>query len=131
VYDPVGGAFAEPALRSMAWKGRYLVIGFAAGEIPKLPLNLTLLKGCSIVGVFYGAFRSAEPARYMELKNELVDWLAQGRIRPAITARYPLERAAEALRLIADRRAVGKIMLSTALGRAAASSDHSQQGDSP
>ena len=117
VYDPVGGAYAEPALRSMAWRGRYLVIGFTTGEIPKLPLNLVLLKGCSIVGVFYGGFAQAEPARYDAFMQELVGWLAEGRIAPAITARYPLERAAEALRVVADRRATGKIMLTTALGR--------------
>ncbi len=117
VYDPVGGAYAEPALRSMAWRGRYLVIGFTTGEIPKLPLNLVLLKGCSIVGVFYGGFAQAEPARYDAFMQELVGWLADGRIKPAITARYPLERAAEALRVVADRRATGKIMLTTALGR--------------
>lgn len=117
VYDPVGGVYAEPALRSMAWRGRYLVIGFTTGEIPKLPLNLVLLKGCSIVGVFYGGFSQAEPARYDAFMQELVGWLADGRIKPAITARYPLERAAEALRVVADRRATGKIMLTTALGR--------------
>ena len=117
VYDPVGGAYAEPALRSMAWRGRYLVIGFTTGEIPKLPLNLVLLKGCSIVGVFYGGFAQAEPARYDAFMQELVGWLADGRIKPAITARYPLERAAEALRVVADRRATGKIMLTTTLGR--------------
>lgn len=117
VYDPVGGPYTEPALRSMAWRGRYLVIGFTAGEIPKPPLNLALLKGCSIVGVFYGGFAQAEPARYEAFMQELVGWLAEGRIRPAITARFPLERGTEALRLVADRRATGKIMLTTALGR--------------
>lgn len=117
VYDPVGGPYTEPALRSMAWRGRYLVIGFTAGEIPKLPLNLLLLKGCSAVGVFYGAFAQAEPERYGALMQELVGWLAEGRIRPAITARYPLEQAAQALRMVADRRATGKIVLTTALGR--------------
>jgi len=118
VYDPVGGDYAEPALRSIAWRGRYLVIGFTAGAIPKLPLNLVLLKGCSIVGVFYGGFAKAEPARYDDFMQELVGWLAEGRLRPTITARYPLEEAAQALRVVADRRATGKIMLSTALGRA-------------
>jgi NADPH2:quinone reductase len=87
VYDPVGGAYAEPALRSMAWRGRYLVIGFTAGEIPKLALNLVLLKGCAIVGVFYGGFSAAEPQRHELLMQELLGWLADGRIRPAITAR--------------------------------------------
>ncbi len=110
VYDPVGGEYAEPALRGMAWNGRYLVIGFTAG-IPKLPLNLALLKGCSIVGVFYGAFARAEPQRYAALREQLVGWLAEGRVKPAITARYPLERAAEALRIVADRKALGKIVL--------------------
>ena len=119
VYDPVGGRHSEPALRGMAWRGRYLVIGFATGEIPKPPLNLALLKGCSIVGVFYGAFVKAEPQRYRELRSELVGWLADGKIRPAITARYPLERAAQALRVVADGRAMGKIVVTTAAGRAA------------
>jgi NADPH2:quinone reductase len=117
VYDPVGGPYTEPALRSMAWRGRYLVIGFTAGEIPKPPLNLALLKGCSIVGVFYGGFAQAEPQRYEAFMQELVGWLAEGRIRPAITARFPLERGIEALRLVADRKATGKIMLTTAQGR--------------
>jgi NADPH2:quinone reductase len=116
VYDPVGGDYAEPALRAMAWRGRYLVIGFTAG-IPKLPLNLPLLKGCSVVGVFYGHFARVEPELYAQLRAQLVGWLAQGRISPAITARYPLEQAREALRLVADRKAVGKIVLTTALGR--------------
>jgi NADPH:quinone reductase len=116
VYDPVGGDYAEPALRGMAWGGRYLVIGFTAG-IPKLPLNLPLLKGCSIVGVFYGAFAKKFPQRYATLRAELVGWLADGRVRPAVTARYPLEQAAEALRVVAARQAIGKIVLTTKLGR--------------
>ena len=120
VYDPVGGAYTEPALRSMAWRGRYLVIGFTAGEIPKPALNLVLLKGCAIVGVFYGGFAVAEPERYQVFMEELVGLLASGSIRPAITARYPLEQAVQALRTVADRKATGKIMLTTALGRAAA-----------
>lgn len=117
VYDPVGGAFTEPALRSMAWNGRYLVIGFTSGEIPRPPLNLALLKGCSIVGVFYGGFAQAQPERYDVLMQELLGWLAAGRIAPRITGRYPLEEAAKALRLVADRQATGKIILTTALGR--------------
>lgn len=116
VYDPVGGDYAEPALRGMAWGGRYLVIGFTAG-IPRLPLNLPLLKGCNIVGVFYGAFAKRFPQRYAQLRSELVAWLAEGKIRPAVTARYPLEEAAEALRVVAARKAIGKIVLTTALGR--------------
>jgi len=116
VYDPVGGDYAEPALRAMAWGGRYLVIGFTAG-IARLPMNLPLLKGCSIVGVFYGQFGKAQPQRYEALRAELVGWLAEGRIRPTITARYPLEEAARALRQVADRKVLGKIVLTTALGR--------------
>jgi len=116
VYDPVGGDYAQPALRGMAWGGRYLVIGFTAG-IPKLPMNLPLLKGCSIVGVFYGAFAKRFPARYAALRAQLVDWFAEGRVRPAITALLPLEEAAKALRLVAGRQAIGKIVLTTALGR--------------
>jgi len=117
VYDPVGGAYTEPALRSMAWGGRYLVIGFTAGEIPRPPLNLPLLKGCSIVGVFYGGFSEHEPQRYQTLLDELMQWLAQGRVRPAITSRRPLEEAAAALEDVAARRVIGKIVLTTALGR--------------
>lgn len=116
VYDPVGGDYAEPALRATAWDGRYLVIGFTAG-IPKLPLNLPLLKGCSIVGVFYGAFAKADPQRYAQLRQQLVDWLAQGKVRPAITQRFALEDAAQALRIVAQRQALGKIVLTTEAGR--------------
>ena len=119
VYDPVGGAYTEAAVRSMAWKGRLLVIGFTTGEIPKIALNLTLLKGCSLVGVFYGAFAEKEPARHRVLMDELLGWLGSGRIRPAVTAHYPLEQASLALRELADRRATGKIVITTALGRAA------------
>ncbi len=118
VYDPVGGDYAEPALRSLAWNGRFLVIGFTAGEIPRIALNLPLLKGASIVGVFYGGFRSAEPERAEALLAELVGWLEAGRIRPAITSLRPLEEAPLALREVADRKAKGKIVLTTARGRA-------------
>jgi NADPH:quinone reductase len=117
VYDPVGGPSTELALRGMAWGGRLLVIGFASGDIPRLPLNLPLLKGCSIVGVSYGGFAEHEPARHLALLKELLQWLAEDRLRPAITSRRPLEEAAAALREIAARRAVGKIVLTTALGR--------------
>ena len=95
------------------WKPVYV-----AHAVVFVPLNLALLKGCSIVGVFYGAFRSAEPARYAELRDELVGWLGEGRIRPTITTRLPLECAALALQLVGSRRAIGKILLTTALGRA-------------
>jgi NADPH2:quinone reductase len=111
VFDPVGGPFAEPALRGMAWDGRYLVIGFAAGEIPRIPLNLTLLKGCAIVGVFWGAFTAREPARNREHLEELFGWFGDGKIRPHVSATYPLERAAAALDDLIQRRAAGKVVL--------------------
>lgn len=117
VYDPVGGAYTEAALRSMAWEGRLLVIGFTAGEIPRPPLNLPLLKGCSIVGVFYGGFTDREPARSAALMDDLLGWLRERRIKPHITSRRPIEEAALALQEIADRQALGKIVLTTALGR--------------
>lgn len=118
VYDPVGGHYSEIALRSMAWKGRLLVIGFSAGDIPKLPLNLALLKGCSIVGVFHGGFQRNEPEAYQAQMAELFALVAQGQLKPAITARYPLEQTVDALRDIAARRVTGKIVLVTERGRA-------------
>jgi NADPH2:quinone reductase len=113
VYDPVGGALSEAALRSMAWRGRFLVIGFAAGPIPSIPLNLTLLKGCSIVGVFWGAFVRNEPKRNEEELRELVAWVHEGKLRPRISAVYPLERCAEALQQVMDRKVTGKFVLTT------------------
>ncbi len=114
VYDPVGGPYTEPALRSLAWRGRLLVVGFAAGDIPKIPLNLTLLKGCSIVGVFWGEFARREPDRFAESMRQLGRWFAEGKVRPHISATFPLERAADALRLMADRKVTGKVVLSVA-----------------
>lgn len=116
VYDPVGGDFAEQAVRSMGWKGRYLVIGFTAGDISRIPLNLTLLKGCSLVGVFYGRFRKEEPERAQAMMDELTGWLVSGDVRPAITARRPLQEAPQALRDIADRKVLGKVVLMTDRG---------------
>lgn len=112
-YDPVGGSYAEPAVRSMAWGGRYLVIGFAAGDIPRIPLNLVLLKSCALVGVFFGAFTMREPARNAELWSELSGWLAAGKVRTPIAATYPLERAADALEDLLARRVIGKAVLVT------------------
>lgn len=109
-YDPVGGDYAEPALRAMGWRGRYLVIGFPAG-IPKIPLNLALLKGCDIVGVFWGAFAKREPRAFAAQVQALIDLHAAGRIRPRISARYPLADAAKALQVVAARKAIGKIVL--------------------
>jgi len=113
VYDPVGGPYSEPALRDMAWKGRFLVVGFAAGDIPKVPLNLTLLKGCSIVGVFWGSFTRNEPDRNRENNWELMAMYAAGKIKPHIHATYPLERAAEALNEVLNKRVTGKVVLVT------------------
>ncbi len=111
VYDPVGGAYAETALRGTAWNGRYLVVGFAAGDIPKIPLNLVLLKGCQIVGVFWGAFTAREPERHQANVAELMAWFRAGKIKPHVSATYPLERAAEALNAMAERRVMGKVVL--------------------
>jgi NADPH2:quinone reductase len=111
VYDPVGGRYTESALRSLAWRGRLLVVGFASGEIPKVPLNLPLLKGCSIVGVFWGEFSRREPDRYAEAVRGLRRLFAGGELNPHISAILPLERAPEALRLMADREVTGKLVL--------------------
>jgi NADPH2:quinone reductase len=113
VYDPVGGPYSEPALRDMAWNGRFLVVGFAAGEIPKVPLNLALLKGCSIVGVFWGAFTRNEPERNRANNEELMRLYLAGRIKPHIHATYPLERAAQALNEVLYKRVSGKVVLTT------------------
>jgi len=110
VYDCVGGDHAEQALRAIAWEGRFLVIGFTAG-IPSIPLNLTLLKSCQIVGVFYGAMTAREPARAAEISDRLIDWLASGKLQPYVSARYPLDRAGEALRSMMDRTVVGKVVI--------------------
>jgi NADPH:quinone reductase len=111
VCDPVGGPSSELALRSTAWGGRFLVVGFAAGEIPKIPLNLPLLKGCTIVGVSWGGFMRREPARYRAGVNQLCQWYREGRLKPHIDRTFPLERAAEALTLMATRNVTGKVVL--------------------
>ncbi len=113
IYDPVGGPYTEPALRSIAWRGRLLVVGFAAGDIPIIPLNLTLLKGCAIVGVYWGDFARREPERFAAAMDQLGRWHAEGRIRPHVSATFPLERAAEALQLMAERKVSGKLVLTT------------------
>jgi NADPH2:quinone reductase len=111
VYDPVGGPYSEPALRSTAWDGRFLVIGFASGEIPKIPLNIPLLKGCQVVGVFWGSFVAREPERHRVNTTELFRWWQQGKLRPHVSSTYPLERAAEAMRELADRKAKGRVVV--------------------
>ncbi len=110
VYDAVGGDYAEPSVRALAWNGRYLVIGFPAG-IPKIPLNLTLLKSCQIVGVFWGAFTMREPVKNAEYIAELFQFYKDGKIRPRITACFPLKQAADALTLLQERKATGKVVL--------------------
>jgi NADPH2:quinone reductase len=111
IYDPVGGAYAEAAIRSIAWGGRFLVIGFAAGEIPKLPLNLVLLKGCDVRGVFWGQFTERHPEKHRANMAELVQWCADGKLSAHVHAVYPLEQIADALKALVDRKAMGKILL--------------------
>jgi NADPH2:quinone reductase len=111
VFDPVGGPFSEPALRATGWGGRFLVVGFAAGDIPRIPLNLTLLKGCSIVGVFWGSFTEHDPARHHEYIRELLNWFAEGKLKPLVSATYPLTRAADALNAMMQRKVMGKVAL--------------------
>jgi NADPH2:quinone reductase len=111
VYDPVGGPYSEPALRDMAWNGRFLVVGFAAGDIPKVPLNLPLLKGCAIVGVFWGAFTRTEAERNRRNNDELMRLYLAGKVKPHIHATYPLERAAQALNEVLYKRVSGKVVL--------------------
>ncbi|HSQ04419.1 MAG TPA: NADPH:quinone oxidoreductase family protein [Burkholderiales bacterium] len=113
VYDPVGGPYSELALREIAWGGRLLVIGFTAGDIPKIPLNLPLLKCASIVGVWIGSFAKRDPARHRANIHELWKWLAEGRIRPHVWGTYPLEKAADALNALAERKVAGKVLLTT------------------
>ncbi|MBK9081137.1 MAG: NADPH:quinone oxidoreductase family protein [Rhizobiales bacterium] len=111
VYDPVGGDLAEAALRATAWKGRFLVVGFAAGTIPKIPLNLTLLKGCDIRGVFWGEFIRREPQAHRDNMAQLLAWVAGGQLSAHVHAVYPLERIAEALGAISRREAQGKVLI--------------------
>src|SRR2546425_6490711 len=113
VYDAVGGKFSEPALRTLNWNGRFLVVGFATGEIPKIPLNLTLLKGCSIVGVFWGAFMRKEPGASAQNHAQLMTWLTTGKLKPLISAVYPLAQAPRALKDLVERKAKGKVVLVT------------------
>jgi NADPH:quinone reductase len=111
VYDPVGGPYTEPAFRSLAWRGRHLVVGFAAGEIPKLPLNLALLKGASLVGVFWGDFARRQPKEFAHSIRQLARWYAEGKLKPHVSQTMPLEKAAEALKLMAARQVKGKLVL--------------------
>jgi NADPH2:quinone reductase len=111
LFDPVGDDYAEPALRAMAWQGRYLVVGFAAGQIPRIPLNLVLLKGCDVLGVSWSGAATRDPKGTLADVNLLANWIAEGKLKPHISAKFPLEHANEALRLLMDRGACGKIVV--------------------
>ncbi|SPB16984.1 NADPH:quinone oxidoreductase [Caballeronia novacaledonica] len=111
IFDPVGGAYAEPAFRSIGWRGRYLVVGFANGEIPKLPFNLALLKGASIVGVFWGGHMQREHAIADREFATMVDWIKSGKLRPVVTKRYSLDDTPRALDDMMNRRVTGKIVI--------------------
>ncbi|WP_028224775.1 NADPH:quinone oxidoreductase family protein [Paraburkholderia ferrariae] len=111
IYDPVGGEYAEPAFRSIGWRGRYLVVGFANGEIPKLPLNLTLLKGASLVGVFWGDFARREPKHNAAAFAQMVGWIGEGKLKPYVSKRYTLADTAQALKDMASRKVTGKIVI--------------------
>jgi NADPH2:quinone reductase len=111
IYDPVGGRHTEAALRSLAWRGRLLVVGFADGNIPQIPANHLLIKGASAVGVFWGEFARREPQANQVMLTELFGWLAQGRLKPHVSRRYPLAEAREALSALLERRAVGKLVI--------------------
>ena len=111
IYDPVGGHFSELALRAIAWKGRHLVVGFANGKIPKIPINLTLLKGASIVGVFWGAFAQKEPKKSIENIQQLLTWFVNGDVKPHINKTYSLQDAPKALEDMMNRKVKGKIVI--------------------
>jgi NADPH2:quinone reductase len=111
IYDPVGGDLAEPAFRSIAWRGRYLVIGFAAGPIPSLPLNLALLKGASVVGVFWGDFARREPQANEAMMRELVRWVQQGKIKPVIDRTMPMSELKAAYARMTSRQVMGKLVM--------------------
>ena len=111
IYDPVGGDYAEPALRSIAWRGRYLVVGFAAGNIPQIPLNLALLKGASIVGVFWGDFAKREPGNNAAMMNTLVQWYVDKKIKPHIDCTMPMDQLPQAYRRMSERLVMGKLVM--------------------
>lgn len=114
VYDPVGGGYTEAAFRSIGWRGRHLVVGFAAGDIPALPANLALLKGAALIGVFWGDYARREPAKLFADVVQLLAWLRAGKVKPEISGVYPLERGAEAIQALLDRKATGKLVITMA-----------------
>jgi NADPH2:quinone reductase len=111
IFDPVGGSFAEASLRSIAWEGRFLVIGFAAGDIPKMPLNLPLLKACDIRGVFWGAWAARNPVKNRANLEKLINWTAEGKLSSHVHATFPLAKAADAMGVLSSRKAMGKVIL--------------------
>jgi len=111
IYDPVGGPYSEPALRSIAYRGRHLVVGFAAGDIPKLPWNLILLKSASVVGVFWGDFARREPKMNLAAMREMLGWMAEGKLKPLVSKRYALAETAQALNDMAARKVTGKVVI--------------------
>ena len=111
VYDAVGGPYSEPALRSTGWRGRFLVVGFAAGEIPKIPLNLPLLKGSSVVGVFWGEFTRREPKAFAAGIAQLGAWFREGKLKPHVSQTFPLAQVVDALKLMSARKVKGKVVL--------------------
>ena len=111
IYDPIGDCYAEPAFRAIGWKGKYLVVGFAAGQIPKLPINLTLLKGASVVGVFWGSFTGREFEENQKNISDINRMLSVGEIKPLISKEIPMENAVEAIQMIGSRGVVGKVVL--------------------
>ncbi len=111
VFDPVGGRYSEPAVRSLAWEGRHLVVGFAAGDIPKLPLNLVLLKGCAILGVFWGQWVRHDKDAYKSAIDRLAHWCAEGKLSCHVQQVYPLAETPAALKALADRKVMGKLVV--------------------
>lgn len=111
IYDPLGGAFSETAFRTIAWRDRFLVIGFASGPTPAIPLNLPLLKDVSIVGVFWGSHTEREPEQHRREVAEMMDWMARGKLRPLISRRYTLDQVPEAMNDIASRTVMGKVVV--------------------
>ena len=111
IYDPVGGAMFEASLRSIAWEGRIVIVGFASGEVPQIPANVLLVKNASVLGFYWGSYRKHDPERLQEGFKELFDWFRDGRIRPHVSRTYSLARAADAVRLLMDRRSVGKVVV--------------------
>jgi len=113
VYDPIGGDYAEKAMRLMAWQGRFLVVGFAAGSIPAIKLNILLLKGCAAIGVFLGRFTATQPEQSRENLKQLSKWCAEGKLKPLVSKVYPLSEASQALEDLIDRKVQGKVVVTT------------------